>query len=73
MALKYWWVSYKGWNESGLTGIKINCNPNSGIRMKAALSAFFTPSGAGFGELGLRIVRITRKMSTRKTVINNDY
>lgn len=66
--LIYWWTEYIGCSTSGLTGIKMNCSPNNGVRINAALTAFLTLSGAGFGEPGCIIVRMTRSILMRKTV-----
>lgn len=51
----------------GVTGIKINCKPKRGVKISAALTALRIPTGAGLGEFGCIIVKITLRMFIRTT------
>lgn len=55
----------------GVTGIKINCKPKRGVKISAALTALRIPTGAGLGEFGCIIVKITLRMFIRTTAKQN--
>lgn len=53
---------------SGRKGIKTCCNPNNGIKISAARTAFFSANGGGATDFGCNFVIRTLTIFTRKTI-----